>query len=638
MRRLTRWTLLCLHSAMLLGAACGTGEQNQCTVEPCPPDTTKPKPDPQPSQLQGGCSIDRFCWENPRPLSARLNSFWGRGNAAWAVGDSGVIFNWQQDAWQVEFLPTFNALYSIFSPDDKTIWAGGDGSTLLFRTPDYWQQIENEAGGSIKNIFGVGTQQVWALSSIPDKVLRLIDSEQRSYETMIDRDALLDVRKMWKSERGTAWAVGMGGRILRGDGLRWQDEVPSGTTATLHDVWGSSDGDVWAVGDGGTVIHWDGRNWNSSPSGNMNSLRALYGLDASTIFAAGDMETILRWDGARWIEEFQEFPGTQRILGIWGRGLNDLKAVTVDARTLHRAVDGKWSELDPANRLTLSAMWGGSSASLWAVGAGNIGAVLHRNGYRWDQVPVYNESGTTKLTIGELGELKGIWGSGPDDIWAVGFGSGGTGGAILHWDGQKWRRHPDAQGLAAKLDGVFVVNEHEAWAVGGTDDNAPGFIMRWDGAHWQPQPTPPAYYLSSVWGTSGQDLWAVGAHGSVIHFDGSTWTAQNTPAADYLHSLYGSGPNDVWAVGDYATIIQYDGTGWQPRPESGYTEPYYAVWSSGPGDVWISGYKGKLMHREGERWQNYTSGTSNDLRSIFGLNRTDFWVIGVIGTILRHRE
>ena len=82
-----------------------------------------------------------------------------------------------------------------------------------------------------------------------------------------------------------------------------------------------------------------------------------------------------------------------------------------------------------------------------------------------DWVPV--PSGTTQ-------ELRGIWGSSPSDIFAV-----GTGGAILHYDGSAWAS----------------------------------------------MASPTAVILGGVWGSSETDVFATGDEGTLLHYDGVGWTA-----------------------------------------------------------------------------------------------------------------
>ncbi len=56
-------------------------------------------------------------------------------------------------------------------------------------------------------------------------------------------------------------------------------------------------------------------------------------------------------------------------------------------------------------------------------------------------------------------DLFGVWGSGPSDVWAVGWG-----GTILRWDGRAWARV--SSGATVDLLGVWGSGPSDVWAVG----------------------------------------------------------------------------------------------------------------------------------------------------------------------------
>jgi hypothetical protein len=85
--------------------------------------------------------------------------------------------------------------------------------------------------------------------------------------------------------------------------------------------------------------------------------------------------------------------------------------------------------------------------------------MLHWDGTSLSAVP----SGSTQ-------NLAGLWGSGPDDVWAVGGQGLGEYVSTLHWDGHRW--------TASVGDDV----------------------------------------LMAVWGATPRDVWAVGHSGAVQHF------------------------------------------------------------------------------------------------------------------------
>ena len=71
-------------------------------------------------------------------------------------------------------------------------------------------------------------------------------------------------------------------------------------------------------------------------------------------------------------------------------------------------------------------------------------------------------------------------------------------------------------------------------------------------------PTPLPADLWAVWGTSAQNLFAVGDNGTVLHSaDGTTFTTQLTPTTDSLISVSGDAAGNAIAVAPTGTIIQY---------------------------------------------------------------------------------
>jgi photosystem II stability/assembly factor-like uncharacterized protein len=144
-------------------------------------------------------------------------------------------------------------------------------------------------------------------------------------------------------------------------------------------------------------------------------------------------------------------------------------------------------------------------------------------------------------------------------------------------------------------DNVYVV----AW------DGAYGVILRSEngGKSWGVVKTgeKPFPYLTSVWGSSPENLYAVG-FGVILHSrdGGRTWGASEhatgAGSAGY-GGLWGSGPNDVFLTADgYVFHSVDDGKTFQewrsPLVRTG------AIWGSGPSDVYVAG-DGEVDHATG---------------------------------------
>lgn len=115
-----------------------------------------------------------------------------------------------------------------------------------------------------------------------------------------------------------------------------------------------------------------------------------------------------------------------------------------------------------------------------------------------------------------------------DNIWVVGYIEVPDSNAVsghatyngAHWDGNEW----ELLGLhtnAAVLNSIHYFNENDIWALG-------SYPIHWDGTEWTlyhltNMGIMPAGISGEMWGSSPNDVYFVGAHGSIVHYDGSSF-------------------------------------------------------------------------------------------------------------------
>ncbi|MGE5520987.1 MAG: hypothetical protein ACM3VS_13735 [Candidatus Dadabacteria bacterium] len=143
----------------------------------------------------------------------------------------------------------------------------------------------------------------------------------------------------------------------------------------------------------------------------------------------------------------------------------------------------------------------------------------------------------------------------------------------------------------------------------------------------------PMNSLNSIWGSSPEDVWAVGAGGDfndrLQHFDGSRWTAYNKEMIICAgNTLFGFSKNDVWMGGQDGEIWHYDGVKWDRnyRYEVDGTMLVNVknIWGSGPNDIYACGvlfykasafepdsHKGFILHYDGNNWTEICKGDFN---------------------------
>jgi alpha-tubulin suppressor-like RCC1 family protein len=201
--------------------------------------------------------------------------------------------------------------------------------------------------------------------------------------------------------------------------------------------------------------------------------------------------------------------------------------------------------------------------------------IEHWTGSAWAVVPSPNPetgSGTTDV-------LTAISGTGPDNLWAVGYFSDGvTFIALLfeHWNGKAWSfvAPPSESGFQFG-EGVTAISPDNVWVVGDTDSQTT-VSAHWNGSTWSMVSTPSLTstdsldFLTAVSAVSADDVWASGYEGNVddqnfdlpymLHWNGTAWTLVKVPnrgtEGSFLRGTTALSATDVWGVG---TTEQADG-------------------------------------------------------------------------------
>ncbi len=335
------------------------------------------------------------------------------------------------------------------------------------------------------------------------------------------------------------------------DAVDWCPVVSSGIDPrhALTAIWGSGKTDVWAVGTTGTIVHFDGAEWKPIPSGTNQTLR-----------------------------------------GVWGSGPSDVWIVSTPTLVLHGAgYSSGTATFDVAPEIpqvvthvtTLThAVWGTSDSDVWLGGeAIPIDWDNYEHAHGWRTGSAASGVPWENMFLGKRTDrvaIRSFWGSGPDDVWAV----GGNDEIVFDEDGSQ-----------------SVLTRGRAFHTTGSDGG--------DVPSWTEHDTQSNAILHAVWGTKGGDVWAVGRQGTIrrVRSGADRWEAVASPTNEHLRGLWGAASDDIWAVGDAGTVLHFDGTAWAistavfpagPRPD------LHAIWGSGSDDVWAVGDRG-VLHFTGKK-------------------------------------
>ncbi|MFH1313404.1 MAG: hypothetical protein ABIJ00_09290 [Candidatus Eisenbacteria bacterium] len=418
---------------------------------------------------------------------------------------------------------------------------------------------------------------------------------------------------IWGSSESNIFAVGDYGRVAHFDGSNWE-LMDSGTMFYLYAVWGSGPNDVYAVGQNGTVIHYDGATWERIRLATDAHLYCIWGTSSDDIHI-GSSSYFYHYDGNEWTQG--PYLGSWYTkYDIWGSSPTNVFAVGYTGRIFH--YDGnEWSDIGdqvPTN-LVLRSIWGSDSTNVYVVG--EDGTMLHHDGDTW-----------TDITDPMMDNfwLYEIDGRSANDIYVSASNSG-----VFHYNGSAWERIADWGDLDGYQYGIWV-GATNAYSAG--ED---GEITRYDGAEWTSVTGGPFDRLESVWAASATNAVAVGRDGLILRYDGATWERESITGHEYrdYNGIAGTAGN-LFVSGDYGILLHDTGSGWEDVGNTGVTsDDLHDVWSSG--DVAIAvGEGGAVVYYDGSLLSLMTSGTSKELRGVWGSSPADVFAVGYGGALLHY--
>jgi len=283
----------------------------------------------------------------------------------------------------------------------------------------------------------------------------------------------------------------------------------------------------------------------------------------------------------------------------------------------------------------LRGIWGSASDSIWAVGSN--GTILFWNGKVWTsqgrQAPV---------------DLNGVWGRSPTDVWVV-----GNAASYLHWDGASWGYGVSTRLWTGRQDNPL----QDLLAVGG-NQNYTWTVESWGGsAFWDTAARDWALFfdyqagrlpLYGIWSDSQANTYYVGQAGKVFRDAAANTSGSGvvelvnpdltTPRND-LYAIWGSSPTDVWIVGDGGIVLHWDNGPAPATPlalKGNLPSRARAIWGTGSNDIWVAGDGGKVSRWNGAAFESVPQNYADNLRGIW-VNSKDVWAVAESG-IIYHLE
>lgn len=336
--------------------------------------------------------------------------------------------------------------------------------------------------------------------------------------------------------------------------------APYKTTVPMRGVFGFQADDVFAVGgnesSGGLLVHFNGERWREivPPETLIDlpiSANDIWGFkrgDVRELFIAHDygvLKASIEKEEFDWkveLDTSEQLPMPLESLfdaawrGVFGNSDSEIYAVggTINVPlaggTIAYYSGDKWTDMVGGEKVDLGInsiqdIHGfGSGAPLFAVTATpmNFGQVLKFTGEGW----VVDHNVIPNVFLGEWTGLYGVWGRGPNDLYAVGSRSSlSFGGIVMHGviyrytDDDDWSRltvdqipeHTEFRGVWGRSTGPTVITVGKK--------KSDGIAMIYDGDTWSEmyfgwqEEEPFAFPLNRIWGDEQGNLFIVGDEG-----------------------------------------------------------------------------------------------------------------------------
>lgn len=279
----------------------------------------------------------------------------------------------------------------------------------------------------------------------------------------------------------------------------------------------------------------------------------------------------------------------EALLSVGGRSEKDVFAVGADKG--HGPIVLHYTVTDDGAK-TWERLTTGSRGDLWWVHAFPEGPVFVAGAYA--TVLKYEDGAFTRMKTPGIGfqTVYGVWGPAPDDLYAVGSGSGRN-GFVWHFDGTQWTD----LALPAELPTTDL-------------GDTPGFFK--------------------VWGHDADDVWVVGGRGTVLRGnarDGFKVVPSGTE--EPLFTVHGDS-DDVVIVGGSAQGILLEDVGASLETELKEV-PFVQGVCMSEDHGFASGRSGALFQRSRAGWTAVETDLELDLESLHAVwidPKGDVWAVG----------
>lgn len=267
-------------------------------------------------------------------------------------------------------------------------------------------------------------------------------------------------------------------------------------------------------------------------------------------------------DSAAHAFEWKQYnvPGEVSITGVWVFGPND---IILNGGTLWHFDGLTFTKIDARNATHNNAALSGvlSGASIFAFTQTEFWIVHSAVAYHTTDGQYFDDY--------RAGSVNACWGSAPNDVFIV-----GNGGHIAHFDGTKFTDMNS--GTIEDIRSIWGTSHNNIWACGTTDPTYKTVITHYDGSNWKVDNLSNSTLanessLASVWTADSTTHETVITAGAYVFrkTDNTPWrkdiyVPNKLPDSTYLPigELTGNNANDLWSVGWLGWAGHWNGKTW----------------------------------------------------------------------------
>lgn len=261
-----------------------------------------------------------------------------------------------------------------------------------------------------------------------------------------------------------------------------------------------------------------------------------------------------------------------------------------------------------------------------------------------DDAPPVEEEGTWQL-LGQKrpSSLLAVWAASASDVWVVGGREGaGMGPSVFHFDGTAWTKRDTGQ-VNVDLWQVFGFADGTVF-LGGSN----GTILRYRNGTFEKLTTPGNDTIFGLWGSSSDDVWAVGGQtagkGFVWRYRGTAFEALSGLPAELdmatVWKVTGRAANDVWMSCARGLILHWDGQAISSERIGATGESLFSI-GCHEGRCVTAGTNttnGVLYQNDGAGWVSKVPTPDGPVwRGITPMGAHTY-VVGMIGSVLRLKD